>query len=481
MHPRSPYALRKPDFAALARADASFARLVKTRPNGEAQLDWRDPSALVELCRVLLHHDFGVRWTLPARALCPTVPSRLNYLLWIADLIALGPSIPTVQIVGIDIGTGASCIYPLLGVAHLGWKFLATEADPISVNAARHNVDLNNWSERIEVRQVVAPEAEAAAAAPEATAAVEAADGVVADDDADAAEYAELRQKDNGGGASSNAPILVDVLLPSDGAFTFCMCNPPWFGGGEEPMANKSIRGPDERCTATASEVFTDGGEAGFIGRLAADSAKLRQRVRWYSSLVGRKASLHRALKAVKACGAIHVRTTEISQGVTSRWAIAWSFCADAAPAMVPPSKPAVKAFVPPQGLGRDEIFARVRECLQTHTAITLEASEERQEDLIARGRHVLSAGDEEEEVGSARKQPRTEEVVAPTTDNGAPPPEFLFEVSLAGDEVRVELVATTRGAASSAFWRLAEELRNDVVRDTRKWRRRMASSARTD
>ena len=120
---------------------------------------------------------------------------------------------------------------------------------------------------------------------------------------------------------------------------------------------------------------------------------------------------------------------------------------------MVPPSKPAVKAFVPPQGLGRDEILARVRECLQTHTAITLEASEERQEDLIARGRHVLSAGDEEEEEDSARKQPRTEEeVVAPTTDNGAPPPEFLFEVSLAGDEVRVELVATTRGAASSAF-----------------------------
>ena len=81
----------------------------------------------------------------------------------------------------------------------------------------------------------------------------------------------------------------------------------------------------------------------------------------------------------------------------------------------------------------------------------------------------------------SLRTPHEEEEVVAPTTDNGAPPPEFLFEVSLAGDEVRVELVATTRGAASSAFWRLAEELRNDVVRDTRKWRRRMASSARTD
>ena len=291
MHPRSPYALRKPDFAALARADASFARLVKTRPNGEAQLDWRDPAALVELCRVLLHHDFGVRWTLPARALCPTVPSRLNYLLWIADLIALGPSIPTVQIVGIDIGTGASCIYPLLGVAHLGWNFLATEVDPISVNAARHNVDLNDWSERIEVRQVVAPEAEAAAAAPEATAAVEAADGVVADDDADATEYAELHQKDNGGGASSNAPILVDVLLPSDGAFTFCMCNPPWFGRDETPRANTAMRASSERCAATDSEVYTEGGDQTQWRGILPDDKSVLERGTWKGGANGAFAS----------------------------------------------------------------------------------------------------------------------------------------------------------------------------------------------
>uniref|UniRef100_A0A7S2BJW4 Uncharacterized protein n=1 Tax=Haptolina brevifila TaxID=156173 RepID=A0A7S2BJW4_9EUKA len=37
---------------------------------------------------------------------------------------------------------------------------------------------------------------------------------------------------------------------------------------------------------------------------------------------------------------------------------------------------------------------------------------------------------------------------------------------------MRVVLEATPRGEASAAFWRFAEQLRNDVVRDTRKWRR---------
>ena len=111
MHPRSPYATRRPDFAALARADAAFARLVRLDPRGEAHLNWSDPTALAELCRVLLLHDFGVRWTLPARALCPTVPSRLNYLLWMDDLLALAPAPPEATIIGIDIGT-----WPMGGV-----------------------------------------------------------------------------------------------------------------------------------------------------------------------------------------------------------------------------------------------------------------------------------------------------------------------------------------------------------------------------
>ena len=40
------------------------------------------------------------------------------------------------------------------------------------------------------------------------------------------------------------------------------------------------------------------------------------------------------------------------------------------------------------------------------------------------------------------------------------------------GLQLEVVLVATPRGEGSPAFWRIADQIRNDVVRDTRKWRR---------
>lgn len=44
---------------------------------------------------------------------------------------------------GVDIGTGASCIYPLLGAKVAGWSFLATEIDGVSAEWAEKNVRSN--------------------------------------------------------------------------------------------------------------------------------------------------------------------------------------------------------------------------------------------------------------------------------------------------------------------------------------------------
>lgn len=46
-------------------------------------------------------------------------------------------------------GTGASCIYPLLGATMNGWYFLATEVDDICFNYATKNVEQNSLSDLI--------------------------------------------------------------------------------------------------------------------------------------------------------------------------------------------------------------------------------------------------------------------------------------------------------------------------------------------
>lgn len=55
------------------------------------------------------------------------VTNRHNYILWLKDLLdTTSYDEPGRKAVGLDIGTGASCIYPLLGCAQREWSFIAT-------------------------------------------------------------------------------------------------------------------------------------------------------------------------------------------------------------------------------------------------------------------------------------------------------------------------------------------------------------------
>lgn len=69
------------------------------------------------------------RW-IPDGQLCPTVPNRSNYIHWIEDLLASDIIAKTNtsgdNVKGFDIGTGANCIYPLLGAFLLGWSFVGS-------------------------------------------------------------------------------------------------------------------------------------------------------------------------------------------------------------------------------------------------------------------------------------------------------------------------------------------------------------------
>ncbi|ETV98132.1 hypothetical protein H310_08875 [Aphanomyces invadans] len=283
IHPRNMYRT-PPDFEGLAKAYPSLQPYVRQSSNGTCSFQWNDPQAARELTKSLLHRDFGVTWDIPLNRLCPPLTNRLNYIHWIEDLILLSRSTYTATsdegpIWGIDIGTGASCIYPLLGHSLNQWNFIATDIDALSLRYATANVESNNLSHAIHV-EAVAPDAPSV--------------------------------------------LLIKSIATHASPILFSMCNPPFFDSVEEADTN-----PRTACTGSHGEMTTPGGEVAFISTMIQDSLVLHTKVRWYTSLIGRKSSLRPLLALLRSHGVCNMRTTEFLQGRTTRWGLAWSFTSD--------------------------------------------------------------------------------------------------------------------------------------------------------
>ncbi len=118
LHPRNRHQGQY-DLRALARFCPALKPHIIRAADGQETLDFADPRAVTLLNQALLLQQYGIRdWAIPTGYLCPPVPGRADYIHGLADL--LGEShdgnIPTGdQLVGLDIGTGANLIYPLLG------------------------------------------------------------------------------------------------------------------------------------------------------------------------------------------------------------------------------------------------------------------------------------------------------------------------------------------------------------------------------
>lgn len=292
MHPRNRYKDRPPDFAYLASKYPEFRQYVHTNLTGRPVVNFKEPKAVRALTCTLLKEDFDLTIEIPLERLIPTVPLRLNYIHWVEDLID-GQKQPRR---GIDIGTGASCIYPLLGATMNSWYFLATEVDDICFDYAKKNVEQNNLSELIKVVRV-----------PQKT-------------------------------------LLMDALKEeTEVIYDFCMCNPPFFANQLEAKGVNSRNSwrppPSSVNTGGVTEIMAEGGELEFVKRIIHDSLQLKKRLRWYSCMLGKKCSLAPLKEELRKQGVPKVTHTEFCQGRTMRWALAWSFYDD----IIVPSPPTKK------------------------------------------------------------------------------------------------------------------------------------------
>ena len=88
MHPRNIYRNAPPDFKVLGEKFDYFRKHTKETKPGRFTLNFKNPEALRALTCALLEHDFKIKISIPLDRLIPTVPLRLNYVLWIEDLLS---------------------------------------------------------------------------------------------------------------------------------------------------------------------------------------------------------------------------------------------------------------------------------------------------------------------------------------------------------------------------------------------------------
>ncbi|XP_043578408.1 U6 small nuclear RNA (adenine-(43)-N(6))-methyltransferase isoform X2 [Bombus pyrosoma] len=148
MHPRNIYK-KIPDFKKLVLLYPEFRDIAIVNLSGKIKIDFKREGTLRVLTEVLLKHDFNLQVKIPPNKLVPTLPLRLNYILWIEDLMKHASFNEMKEVIGIDIGTGAVCIYPLLFAKMYGNQMIATEVDETSIQTAIEHVKNNNLEDII--------------------------------------------------------------------------------------------------------------------------------------------------------------------------------------------------------------------------------------------------------------------------------------------------------------------------------------------
>lgn len=252
---------------------------------------------MLALNQALLKTGYGIaHWDVPPGYLCPPIPGRADYLHHLAELLDDGKGRARQRdaaVTILDIGVGANCIYPIIGVSEYGWRFVGTETDGVALDHARRIVSRNpTLAGRVELRAQKSP-----------------------------------------------TSIFREVVAPGE-RFTACICNPPFHASAADAAAGtqRKLRNLGQPHPKTAvrnfggqpAELWCRGGEVAFIRRMIGESV-LRPRVcRWFTTLVSQSAHLPEIEHTLLRLRATDLRILPMAQGQKQSRIVAWSFCAGA-------------------------------------------------------------------------------------------------------------------------------------------------------
>ena len=274
---------------------ALSAFILANKHNQQPTIDFSNSDAVKALNAAILSKHYQIQhWDFPSDYLCPPIPGRVDYIHYLNDLLKGSAVNITGKISILDIGTGASCIYPILGAREYDWHFVASDIDPISIKAAQLNVSANN----------------------------------------NIAKHITCRLQ-------KNHHSIFDGIIKKDDFYHLTLCNPPFHKSLADASAgtnrkwqnlNKTNKTDNSQNKGSLNfggqkaELWCQGGELAFIRQMIKESKHFQKQVLWFTCLVSKKDHLSKLKLSLKKANVAEIKIIKMAQGNKTSRFIAWRF-----------------------------------------------------------------------------------------------------------------------------------------------------------
>ena len=304
LHPRNLHR-QGYDFPSLVKRHPPLIPHVKPSAHGNLSIDFADPLAVKTLNAALLKQCYNIaKWDMPDGALCPPIPGRADYIHCVAELLGVNapgtdkgqPHQPNLSL--LDIGTGASGIYPLLACQIYGWECVGSDINPESIENVASIINSNPTLK---------------------------------------GGFKLRTQHDKN--------HIFEGVIQTGEFFDVSVCNPPFHASPEEALRgsrrkltnlarNRGEQAPSHRNKRRAplnfggagAELWCKGGERLFLKKMIKESLAFSTQCRWFTCLISKIDNVKPARKLIHKLGAIDVREIEMVQGNKVSRILAWTF-----------------------------------------------------------------------------------------------------------------------------------------------------------
>ena len=282
MHPDNPFE-KEYNFNGLIQSHPKLSEFIIVGKSDRKSIDFGDSKAIIALNTALLKRTFDVNWELKPGHLCPALPGRLDYLIHVKDLLDAPSKKPITML---DIGTGASLIYPLLATAAFDWNCTASEVDIDSIEFAKKLLLLNPNLKTTTLRN-----------------------------------------------QRFKSKIFHHVMEEND-YFDLVVCNPPFYKTQSEAeqrniRKNKNLHNNESishNFGGHSNELWYKGGEEAFIKTMASESVSYGSQVGWFTCLISNSEHVKTLKRYVRKANPTELRVVEMEQGNKKSRFIAWTF-----------------------------------------------------------------------------------------------------------------------------------------------------------